>query len=366
MADLMSLVQQLVDSGQIQELARNPFAQFGTPRRPLLGASLLPERLVEDNLYRETSIRWRTIVALDGTRYSPAQKRADGQLVGEFLVELGHQDIAREMTGRDYDALLKLLDRNASMDAVASILRWVDVTVNQALVQRNEIQRWQAIVDAKVVRVGDNGYAEEVEYPNPSNHRASAGGTWSSDQYDPYDDIVGMADLLAGKGYTVGRIVTSRKVASILAKNANIAKRAAPVIREVGGEVIIGRTTLSGINAALQADGLPPIELYDATYEDMSGRHRYLPDDVFVMVADTGVDPAVAGEPDEGDTYLPETLGPLGYTAIGRAVGQAGPGRVIRLEAFENKPPRLEAEGWQTSLPVITEPEAIAVIKDIA
>src|SRR5690606_26843940 len=138
-------VQELIEKGQIEALATNPLAQFGPPRRPLLGASLLPERLVAQNLYRETGIRYRTIVALDGTRYSPAQKRPSGQLVGEFLVELGHQDIAQELTGNDYDALLELLGRNVTMDAAASILRWVDVAVNQALIQRTEIQRWQAI-----------------------------------------------------------------------------------------------------------------------------------------------------------------------------------------------------------------------------
>jgi hypothetical protein len=56
----------------------------------------------------------------------------------------------------------------------------------------------------------------------------------------------------------------------------------------------------------------------------------------------------------------------LGYTAIGRGAGQASNGRVIRAEAFDNKPPRIEAEGWQTALPVITEPEALAVISSIS
>ena len=45
---------------------------------------------------------------------------------------------------------------------------------------------------------------------------------------------------------------------------------------------------------------------------------------------------------------------------------QAAPGRVIRSEAFESKPPRIEAEGWQTSLPVVTDPEAVAVIESIS
>jgi hypothetical protein len=80
-----------------------------------------------------------------------------------------------------------------------------------------------------------------------------------------------------------------------------------------------------------------------------------------VMIATTGRDESL----DLGDTQqlLTDTLG---YTAVGRATGQGSPGRVVRMEAFENKPPRIEGEAWQTSLPVVTEPEAIVVIGSIS
>jgi hypothetical protein len=32
----------------------------------------------------------------------------------------------------------------------------------------------------------------------------------------------------------------------------------------------------------------------------------------------------------------------------------------------EDKPPRVESEGWQTSLPVLMEPEAVVVINSIS
>ena len=79
-------------------------------------------------------------------------------------------------------------------------------------------------------------------------------------------------------------------------------------------------------------------------------------------MATTGQDESI----DLGDTNSLMVANTLGYTALGRAAGQAMPGRVLRMEAFENKPPRIEAEGWQTSLPVITNPEAIAVITSIS
>jgi hypothetical protein len=68
---------------------------------------------------------------------------------------------------------------------------------------------------------------------------------------------------------------------------------------------------------------------------------------------------------DMGEGQFEIVAGTLGYTAIGRGVGRPTPGRYIRSEAFDNKPPRINAEGWQTSLPVITQPELVGVIKGL-
>jgi len=63
---------------------------------------------------------------------------------------------------------------------------------------------------------------------------------------------------------------------------------------------------------------------------------------------------------------IPVAENVLGYFAIGRPVGQPDSGRVIRMQAYEDKPPRIEAEGWQTGLPVVTDPEALTTITGIS
>ena len=363
MADIASLVRTLMDDGSVRALAMNPQAQFGIAPRRYIGAELLPERRVEENAYREDAIRYRTVIANDGTRYSPSQKKA-GEIVGSFLVELGESDIAREFTARDYDALLRLLGRNLSMDAAVTLVNWLDRTVNLALAEKNELQRWQAIVSASVTRSGDNDYTETVDYSNPANHRAAAGGTWSSDSYDPFTDILAMADLLEGKGYTVGRIITGRTVLSTLAGNDKVKARTGVATINASGQITAtaGRATRDAINMALERDGLPPIETYDLQYRTQTGSGYLLSRAALVLVARTGrAEPIALGDPPD-----PTTHDTLGYTAVGRAAGQATPGRVLRMEPKEDKPPRIEAEGWQTSLPVITEPEAIAVINSIS
>lgn len=360
--DLSTLLAQIEASRDFYTLANTPAIQFGTPSRPLLGPTLLPERGVDANEFTEEAIRYKTIIANDGTRYSPAQKRPSGVIFGSFRITLGHQDVASEFTAKDYDALLKYLQRNASMDAITALMRWVDNALVMPLVHLMEKHRWDAIIGAQVIRQGDNGYTETVLYPNPAGARSAAGGAWSSDAYDPYLDITAKVDYLYDKGYTASRIVTSRKVATMMTRNDKIAVRVGGARVLGDGTSIVGRPTLADVNSAFAADGLPPIEIYDATYNDLAGTYRFFPDNAMVVVATTGNDETVALP--NGEPRIVENT--LGYSALGVPAGQATSGRTVRTEAFTNKPPRIEGEAWQASIPVILEPEAITVITGIA
>lgn len=361
MSTLATLISDLYRDGTIETIANNRSAQFGRTGRNYIGASLLPERTVPENAFREDAIRYRTVVANDGTRYSPTQKKGT-DLIGSFLVELGESDIAREFDSQMYDALLRYLQSNQSIQAVTSLTNWLDTSINLALVEHDEKQRWQAIVDASVVRVGDNEYSETVSYSNPAGHRVAETAPWSTDSTDIFEQIHTMADLLVSKGYQVSRMITSRTVLSKMTGNDTIKTRVGIAVVNSSGQIqsAVGRATREALNAVLQDDGLPPIETYDLQYRTQTSTQYFLKRDVFVMLGTTGQDQTI----DFGDNeeLFPDTLG---YLAIGRAAGQATPGRVIRAEAFENKPPRIEAEGWQTSLPVILNPEAIGVIHTI-
>ena len=226
MTDILTKAIQLaVDDGTFEQITRNRLAQFGVPRRPLLGPSILPEREVEANKYSEDVVRYRTVIANDGGRYSPAQLKDGGEIIGTFDVELGNQDIKRQFDAAAYDGFKRLLMVNRTMDGMAQLIDWFDTNIVRALVDVTEKQRWQAIVDAQVVRVGDNNFTETVTYPNPAGHRFNAGGTWSSDAYDPWTDIVAGANILWDKGYEVNRIITSRRVVGIMQNNDKVAAR---------------------------------------------------------------------------------------------------------------------------------------------
>lgn len=366
--DIMTFISRIKSGDMLTAMALDPRTQFGVQPRPYLGPSILPEVLVSENMYKEQAIRYRTVIANDGSRYSPVQIKDSGELIGEFSVELGHQDIGRELTGRDYDALITFLrragatDANPPMEAVTQMTNWVDQTILRAIVELNEKQRWEAIVNAQIIRMGDNGYRETVTYPNPAGHRVAAAGVWSNDAYDPFNDVASMVDMLSDKGYYVDRIISSRRVNRILARNTNIAGRAGrTVVLGGGATTFVGRATAEDVSDMFQTEGIPAIEEYDLRYNTTTGSTRFIADNVMIFLCTTGRDMTIDWGEDQ--LFLTNTFG---YQAIGRAVGEDAPGRVIRMWAHDDKPPRIKAEGWQTSLPVLTEPEAIAVITGIS
>jgi hypothetical protein len=280
-------------------------------------------------------------------------------------VEVGHSDIARQFTGRDYDLFLTMLNSRPEMEALVQFLRWTDITVNRALLDLDEKQRWQALAVGQVVRQGDNGYYELVQYPNPSGHRVTIAGAWTDDAYDPIPDLLAGQAKLAEKGYAASRLISTRKVAGILSKNAKVRQRGTTTLSVDINGTIQGRppTRLApaALNAVLQAEGLPPLEVYDELYRDYSGAKRFFPEDTVVMAGATGRDERVAEVRLQNDNTFDVLTDTLGYTAMGRPVGVADPERVIRAWPKDDKPPRIHAEGWQATIPVITEPEALWV-----
>jgi hypothetical protein len=369
----MSFIAQLDRDQMFSVLVNAPQAQFGTEAQPYLGASILPERQVPDNAYRETAVRYMTTIAGWGTRYSPVQRRDVGEMYASFMVELGDQDIGADFTSRDYDALVNMLrdisgtpsmDHPGMLDAANRIFQWADIRLLRGVLDLNERDRWSCMIAAQVMGYGSNGTSWQIDYADPAGHRANAGGSWADDTYDPLDDIFAMHDLLVSKGYTPDRMITSTPVLRAFQKNAKVIQRFGLPFGAIipSGATVVGAQQLdiTHVNAGLSRDNLPPFEVYDRRYRDLTGMHRFIGDNNVVMLSTTGRDesvPIVGGQ-----SYLPNTSG---YFAIGRAAGQSSPGRVLRVVPYFNKPPRLEGECWQTGLPVFTEPESIAVIKSI-
>lgn len=374
--DIGGLLNQMRADGSLFRVAMNPRAQFGTLNRRYIGAEILPERTVESNQYTEEQIRYRTIVANAGTRYSPTQKKG-GALVGTFDVKLAESDIQSELTSRDYDTIIRLLqgvtgimgqpgNQGAipSLSAAAQVTQFVETVIVQALIDVLEVWRWQAMADKLVKLRGDNEYKEDVAYPAYAELTFTRAADWAVDTNDPMVDILQAVQAMADRGMTASRIITGRTAYTKFARNALIRQRTGRVVVNASGQirgVNSGFATLGDINGMLSSDGLPPIELYDLQYRTTTGSQHFLRRDAMVILATTGRNEQL----DLGDGVFETIEDTLGYTGIGRAAGQSASGRVVRVENREDKPPRIFSEGWQTALPVITEPEAVAVINGI-
>ena len=367
--EISALLSQMQREGNIDRIVNNPLAQFGTPSKPYLFATLLPEQTVKKNIYREKAIKFRTIIANDSTRYSPVQLK-QGLYIASFLVELGNSDTGSELTADEYDSFLEIVraatgsdDNLPTMEAVAQLTRWVDATLALPLAEKRELQRCQAICDGAVIRKGDGGFTEIVQLADPPGHRVNSGGDWDDPTYPIYDDITAGIELLASKGYAPNRIITSSTNRARMSKNNDIKERCGKIKVDGAGELTTsaGRASLAQINDMFSEDGLPAMELYNTQYSTQIGRFFFMPRTDFVIAATTGRDPVMIEGENPNDPLMLENT--LGYTAIGLAAGQNTPRVVTNLEAFTNKPPRMEGESWQTSFPVQTEPEGIYRIR---
>lgn len=368
--DIGGLINGMIADGSIARLAINPRAQFGRPTRRYIGAERLPERLVDVNEYVEDKISYRTVVANDGSRYSPVQKKGS-VLTGSFRVSLADQDIGSELTGRDYDQLIKLLRgvvvQNTagtveSMAAIVQVTNWADTTLNLPLVEKVEKARWEGFTHGETVLTGDNGYEETIKYPSIPELRLTATDAWTDDTIDPFEIIFNLAQAMTDRGITPKSIVTGRSAYSKFARNKQVRARVGRVALSAGVlKGTTGRATLAEVNANLQEDAMPPIELYDLQYRTQTGSGFFLDRDAMVMFGATGRDETI----DLGDGQFETVEDTLGYAAVGLAVGQGAPGRIIKVYPKDNKPPRVDGEAWQASLPVITEPEAVGSIRGI-
>lgn len=401
--DIQTLAATIRERGDYAKMSLDPMAQFGTEAKPLLGPTLLPEMgkdIRPEEGYTESQIRYYTTLANAGTSYSPAQMSTGGRIYGSFKVFFGNTNIADQMPGPEYEALLKLLrlsGDNPTMEGIRRLLMFAETSVNLPLLMLNEVYRWMAICDGVVKRRGSNGYSEDVNYPRPAGHRVTVpGGTvaapagWYSttDSYNPFNDIEAGRKLLGDKGYTVTRIISDNTAFSAYVNNPRVRRDVGggSLTVQVGGNAIDrvqGTTTRKAVNAWLQDQDLPEWEVYNNSYSFLNPSaatvdaqvtpRRFLErtegsgakSHCVVLVAASGRNEPLMNLADwqsrpNGGVILPNTLG---YYGIGCTAGQAAVGRTFNDKVITEHPYGYKLEGIQEGLPVITEPEAFFILR---
>ena len=372
MADFGTVIQNLHDDGQFVEAARLPQLQFYGPRnRRYLGAEFLPEQTRERNEYRERNLHLVDVIASDIDRNSPPPFKGSFVRAGSFFVEFGDTGLALQMDTETYSRILRMLGNTASMDRVAAQILNFNGSIISGMLTKNEVQRWEAIRNGVVNRVVDE-VVEPVEYPNNPGQRVAMVNVWSSDAYNPIPDFFAQNTRAQQLGFAgVGRIVATQDVVDILMGNDQVKDQIGniQVVGAGGGREYRDFAEVSQLDAFLNRNRLPAIEVWDETFRDQTGVFRYLPPGTIIFFYGTALTvDAILDEPLDSDIYVPDNRGAgLGYTGIGTPHGHEdlGPGRWSGMEYRGGARPNVYGEGVQVGLPVFNEPNGFGVYTNI-
>jgi hypothetical protein len=364
--DLQGLIAHLLEQREFQTLANNLLAQWG-PGGVLIGPNYLPPRFLEDPEGTITDVRIRTVAAKDGSRYSPAQKVGTGQLFGAIRYRLGNSDLLVEITGADYDALVKWLNQNLSMQAAARLLGLFNTKLVQALVEHDELKIWEAIQFNTVTLRGDNGFFSYEEGPDLTDHFVDLSAEpWTDPDVDPWVAIFEQVDKLVDLGFDRGgiRFVSTNRVMNALRRNPFTKDRAgrSVITTNESGQVnavrLTGTLSLTDTSGIFESEGLQAPVVYDRRIVTETGEVRAYAEGHMSLIASTGMSEEVRFNQDNPeDVRVVNDV--LGFLGISRPNGNPTPMRETFVRAYtEQKDKRVEAEGDQTTGPVILMPQA--------
>lgn len=362
------LVEIMLRNAAFENVINDPRSQFGLLQRPLLGPRFMPERLVPDNDFAEYGLKLRPLIANAASDTSPVQLKKSHKWKSQKF-SLADSDIGAEFSGKDYDALVRML-RNAgvsspaSMEGMVQLINWFKASVSLPMAHFNEKERWECIVDAEITRTGDGNYEETIEYPNPSGARVAASLDWTNDANDPWTDISARLDWLEDQGKPCVAIVAPQSVLNVLRGNDKMRNRIGRISLAAG--TIVGQPSarLSGaqLSDVFSQEDVPVPISYNARYNLPASSEYFLKRDVMVFFGATGTDAAIELGDDQDPILLQDTIG---YVGVGTVSGESAPGKRTVVDVDHHKPPRVTCEGWQKALPIPADPDAISVLYDI-
>jgi len=369
--DIKSLLEWMKQRGDFNRLTNSLLTQWGPQNRVMLSAEFLPPRLIDRNQDTLERVHFRTVAAVDGTRYSPAQLVDGGEMFGSISYRLGHSDLARQITGPDYDGIVRYVNARMPMEAAGRLIGIFDTFIIQGMVEHDELANWEAIVFNKISRRGDNAYYEYEDGPNLAGHRVAVGGDWTDPAYDPWSgDIIPRIRFLTRLGYQRAgiRIVTSDASIQTLADHPATLRRAYAGPAPFPGQTLeeaASSVTDTDVDRVFRKLGVQAPLRHDLRVQTKTGEKRAYPENHMTFIASTG-------RPEEilynvnNVAQVRIVNDTLGFNGIGVANGQQTPGRRSATRAFlDEKAARIELEGWQATGPVIMEPTAITDLSGI-
>jgi len=246
----------------------------------------------------------------------------------------------------EYETLALRRLQGGSADALTRQI-YDDVDLNARAVQiRAELGRGDVLTDGKFTLTGENGLTTEADYGVPGSNIVSTGVSWATvASANVLADLQTWLDVYETNG-PCGRILVSRTVLRHMLQNAGLR-----ALANANG-IIPSTISTMQLNSILEANGLPPVEVYNGQFDVGGVTTRPIPVDRIV--------------------FLPVNPTDLGYTAWGITAEalelaeaqsislDAAPGLVAVVMKSEDPVARWTKVGG-TCLPVITNPRRILI-----
>lgn len=324
------------------------------------------EALADFNLNQFTLSRWLPDEPIDDIDYRVAAGGtglADAAVYRTFDAEspIGRRQSLQSITGSL--APLSLKTRCGEYDRL-KLRKVTDDKIRQALF--NDAKKLTRDVAARVevargatLATGTTPIAElgqTINWGRSPAHTLTATTLWSVSTSDPLLDLMSWRDTyLATNGVDPGSIVVSRRIWNNLLRNQAIRNQVfGGAAQYVGGNQssIVSQT---GVNTVLQAQGLPPVVMYQSQVNVAGTATRVLPDNVLLML------PApVDGTNDNGvdeDTQLGGVFWGTTAEALDPRYGMSGdePG-IVAGEYSEDDPISMWTKVSSINLPFMANP----------
>jgi hypothetical protein len=333
----------LITPAELTGYARAALAD--RPVNALQLSTILPHRQVNDLNYRFTKGGGGLAAAASFRAYDAEPrfgKREGLARVSGELPAIGQQYVLGE-----YDSLRL---RSASQEIRDLLLRDA-ARIARAIDTRFEFARAQALVEGKV-DLNEDGVVASVDFGRSAAHSVAPGVLWSNlASSTPIDDLQAWRDVyIATNGQAPGRIQTSTRVRSLLARNAQVRSMVLPV----GSTVTQIRQ--SDLDTVLLDFGLPPLEVFDAVAVDQTGvTRRVIADDKLLYLPPNGVE-------------LGATLWGTTLEAQEAQYGIAPadhPGIVVGAFKQSTTPIRVFTIGAAIGIPILGDPD-LSFVADVA
>ena len=228
--------------------------------------------------------------------------------------------------------------------------------MTRSVMARMELARGDALVNGSVT-INENGVQVTASFGRNGAHSVAPATLWSvTATATPLTDLLAWRDVYSdNNGELPGTIVTSTRVLGYLLRNAEVRALAA-----VGG-ITPNLVALGGLQAVLEAHGLPPIVTYDARVRINSVATRVIADDRLLMLPAAG-DPNDPESSDLGATLWGTTAESLD-PRYGIENGEE-PGVVAGAYATED-PIAIWTKAAGIGLPILANPD-LSFVADVA